>query len=106
MPIRDPSLTPESIRAAMAIPSTASMRGLKDGIGFARTPEAMAAVVAASSGEPAWPLGPVPDAPWIGAICPHDDFMYAGRSYRRALEGITAKTVIVIGTFHAWRKFE
>jgi AmmeMemoRadiSam system protein B len=106
MPIRDPELTPESIRIAMAIPSAGGMRGLKDGVGFARTPEQMAAVVAASSGEPAWPLGPVPDAPWIGAICPHDDFLYAGRSYRRALAGITAKTVIVVGTFHAWRKFE
>ena len=106
MPIRDPALTPESIRAAMAIPSTSSMRGLKDGVGFARTPEAMAAVVAAATGEPFWPLGPAPDAPWIGAICPHDDFLYAGRSYRRALAGITAKTVVIVGTFHGWRKFE
>jgi MEMO1 family protein len=106
MPIQDPALTPESIRATMAIPSTERMRGLKDGVGFARTPEAMAAVFAASSGVPTWTLGPAPEAPWAGAICPHDDFLYAGRVYRRALAGIQAKTVIVIGTFHGWRKFE
>ena len=106
MPLRDPALTPESIRAAMAIPSTDRVRGLKDGVGFATTAEAMAAVYEASSLAPKWTLGPAPPAPWIGAICPHDDLRYAGRTYRRALAGISARTVVLVGTFHGWRKFE
>jgi AmmeMemoRadiSam system protein B len=99
-------LSPEAIRARMAIPSTDRMRGLKDGGGFATTPEAMAAVVAASSLPPhPAPLGPSSAGPVVGAICPHDDFLYAGRVYRRALEHITAKTVVIVGTFHGYRGF-
>jgi len=100
------ALSPEVIRAAMAIPSTDRMRGLKDGIGFPTTPEAMAAVYAASAlpPEPA-PFGPAPLGPAIGAIAPHDDSLYAGRVLRRALERIEANTVVIIGTFHRFREF-
>jgi AmmeMemoRadiSam system protein B len=99
-----PALSPEEIRAAMAIPSTDRMRGLKDGIGFPVTPEAMAAVYAASTlpPQPA-PFGPAPLGPAVGAIAPHDDFLYAGRVLRRALERIEANTVVIVGTFHRYR---
>jgi len=98
--------SPEEISAAMAISSTHRMRGLKDGIGFPTTAEAMAAVYAASAlpPEPA-PFGPVPLGPAIGAIAPHDDFLYAGRVLRRALERIEANTVVIVGTFHRYRDF-
>ena len=100
------ALSPEEIRTAMAIPSTDRMRGLKDGIGFPTTPEAMAAVYAASAlpPQPA-PFGPSPSGPVIGAIAPHDDYLYAGRVLRRALESIEAKTVVIVGTFHHYRDF-
>jgi len=101
------ALSPEVIRAAMAIPSTDRMRGLKDGIGFPTTPEAMAAVYAASAlpPEPA-PFGPAPLGPAVGAIAPHDDYLYAGRVLRRALERIEANTVVIVGTFHRYRDFQ
>jgi AmmeMemoRadiSam system protein B len=64
----------------------------------------MAAVNVTSAPAPA-SIGPEPDGPIVGAICPHDDFVYAGRVYRRALERIIAKTVVVVGTHHGYRKF-
>jgi AmmeMemoRadiSam system protein B len=103
-------LTSEAIRSGMAIPSEDGLRGQKDGIGFARDAATMAAVYEAAALPPVLAaLGPEPgpdDGPILGAICPHDDYLYAGRVYRRALERITAKTVIVIGVFHAYRKFD
>jgi AmmeMemoRadiSam system protein B len=99
--------SPEEICAAMAIPSTDRMRGLKDGIGFPTTPEAMAAVYAASALPPQpSPFGPAPLGPAVGAIAPHDDYLYAGRVLRRALERIEANTVVIVGTFHRYRDFQ
>src|SRR5205814_8125964 len=50
-------------------------------------------------------LGPAP-APGVAAvICPHDDFSFAGRVYRRVLPLVTARTVVLIGVFHGYRKF-
>jgi AmmeMemoRadiSam system protein B len=39
-------------------------------------------------------------------ISPHDDYIYAGRIYRRVLPLITAKTVVLIGVFHRYRTFQ
>jgi AmmeMemoRadiSam system protein B len=41
-----------------------------------------------------------------GAVCPHDDVLYAGRVYRGVLPLVTAKTVVVVGVFHRFRKFD
>ncbi|HVP38933.1 MAG TPA: AmmeMemoRadiSam system protein B, partial [Candidatus Saccharimonadales bacterium] len=50
-------------------------------------------------------LGPAP-APGVAAvICPHDDFSFAGRVYRRVLPLITARTVVLFGVFHGYRRF-
>jgi AmmeMemoRadiSam system protein B len=78
-----------------------------DGIGFALRAEQMARVweLSASPPEPE-ALSPSP-APGVAAvISPHDDFIYAGRIYRRVLPLITAKTVVLIGVFHRYRKFQ
>jgi len=37
---------------------------------------------------------------WKAAICPHDDYTYAGRMYPLSLENIKAKTVIILGVAH------
>src|SRR5262249_34927071 len=45
-------------------------------------------------------------APGVAAvICPHDDFSFAGRVYRRVMPLVTARTVVVMGVFHGYRRF-
>ncbi|MFA5848355.1 MAG: AmmeMemoRadiSam system protein B [Bacteroidales bacterium] len=39
------------------------------------------------------------------AICPHDDYAYAGGLYAKTLAGIKAQTVILIGVAHKAKKF-
>lgn len=109
----------------MGIPSNPELRGQRDACGFASTAEAMAAVYecsggavpgAGSPGGFAPPLstailgearGPEPRGTGlpIGALSPHDDYLYAGRVYRSVLPAIRAKTVIVLGVFHKYRLF-
>lgn len=99
-----PSL--EEVRRAMAVPSTDGLRGQQDGVGFALTAEQMAQVAAFSrEGPPPEGFGCSPKGTVLGALCPHDDYLYASRMYRTALGPITAKTVIVLGVFHKWRAF-
>lgn len=42
---------------------------------------------------------------WKAAICPHDDYKYAGRLYYESLKGINANTIILIGVAHRARNF-
>lgn len=99
--------TLEEVRKEMAIPSTGDVRGQLDGVGFARTAEQMKRVFDLS-GTPPLPdrLGPSPAPGVAGAVCPHDDYLYAGRVYREVLPFVTAKTVVVVGVFHRFRKFD
>jgi len=101
---RAPSL--EETRASMGIPSTDRLRGQRDAVGFASTPEQMRKTWDLSAEGPAPDrLGPSPPPGVIGALSPHDDYLYAGRVYRAVLPLVTAKTVIVIGVFHQYRKY-
>lgn len=43
---------------------------------------------------------------WKAAICPHDDYKYAGRLYYESLKGINANTIILIGVAHRARNFQ
>ncbi len=99
--------TLEQVRADMNIPSrTLDLRGQRDSVGFASTAEQMAKVWELSTSPPRPDsLGPVP-APGVAAvICPHDDYLYAGRVYRQVLPLVTAKTVVLVGVFHRYRRF-
>ncbi len=99
--------TLEETRKEMGIPSQSlALRGQRDSIGFAWSAEQMAKVWELSASPPApESFGKVP-APGVAAvICPHDDYLYAGRVYRQVLPLITAKTVILIGVFHRYRRF-
>lgn len=98
----------EEVRRQMGIPSSGDVRGQLDTVGYASTPEAMAK---------AWDLsakGPAPEsfgerdpAPGVlGVIGPHDDYVYAARAYRKVFPLVTAKTVVVVGVFHKYRRFE
>lgn len=99
--------TLEEVRSQMGIPSSGDVRGQRDAVGYASTAEGMAK---------AWELsaqGPMPEslggkmAPGvIGVIGPHDDYIYAARVYREVFPLVTAKTVVIVGVFHRYRKFE
>jgi AmmeMemoRadiSam system protein B len=104
-----PSGTPptlEEVRKGMAIPSHDETRGQLDAVGYASTAEQMAKVWELSATPPApEKLGEPPSPGVAGAICPHDDYIYAGRVYRQVLPLVTAKTVILVGVFHRYRRF-
>ena len=99
--------TLEEVRKDMGIRSGDEVRGQRDAIGYATKAEAMAKV---------WELsaqGPMPESfgakvepGVIGVIGPHDDYIYAARTYRQIFPLVTAKTVVIVGVFHRYRRFE
>jgi len=104
-PTSPPTL--EQVRADMNIPSLSlDLRGQRDSVGFASRTEQMARAWELSATPPAPDsFGPLP-APGVAAvICPHDDYLYAGRIYRRVLPLVTARTVVLVGVFHRYRRF-
>lgn len=106
IPAPAPPPSAAEVRAEMGIPSTAELRGQRDAVGFASTPAQMAAVWEKSG--PLLPderLQPPPAAGVAGAICAHDDYLYAGRVYKAVLPLVTARTVVLVGVFHTWRRF-
>lgn len=106
-PSAAPPPDPAAVRAAMGIPSRgAELRGQRDTVGFASTAAQMARAWELAGGEPApEALGPPPPPGVAGAICPHDDYLYAGRVERRVAELVTARTVVLVGVFHGYRRF-
>src|SRR6185436_7809507 len=111
---RPPSSTPlgtrptlEEVRKNMALPSRGTVRGRIDSTGYAFTAEQMAkawdrSAVAAPAPD-SFGVVPSPGAALI--ICPHDDFSFAGRVYRRVIPLVTARTVVLVGVFHRYRRF-
>jgi MEMO1 family protein len=100
-----PSL--DEVRKEMGTPSTGEVRGQRDTVGYAATREAMAKVWEASAQPPAPPsFGNTVAAGVYGAIGPHDDYIYTARVYREIFPLVTAKTVVIVGVFHRYRKFE
>ena len=97
----------EEVRNEMGIRSSDEVRGQRDAVGYATRADAMAKV---------WELsaqGPMPDSfaakvepGVIGVIGPHDDYIYAARTYREIFPLVTAKTVVIVGVFHRYRRFE
>jgi AmmeMemoRadiSam system protein B len=63
-----------------------------------------------------WDLSAQPPAPpsfgnraapgVLGVIGPHDDYIYTARVYREIFPLVTSKTVVIVGVFHRYRKFE
>lgn len=93
-------------RKEMGIPSTDEVRGQLDGVGYASKPEAMAKVWALAAEPPAPPsLGGAPAPGVMGVIGPHDDYVYAARVDREIYPLVTAKTVVIVGVFHRYRRF-
>lgn len=98
--------TLSDVRKGMAIPSSGDVRGQQDGVGFATTAAQMARTWELSGTPPApETLGEAPPPGVLGVVCPHDDYLYAGRVYRKVLPLVTAKTVVLVGVFHKYRAF-
>ena len=101
-----PRPTLGEVRKGMGIPSTDEVRGQQDAIGFASRADQMTRVWEWSA-QPPLPeaFGPRPAPGVLGAICPHDDYLFAGRVYRQVLPLLTARTVVLVGVFHKYRRF-
>ncbi len=96
----------DSVRRAMAIPSRDGVRGRIDSTGYALHAAQMARVWELSALPPAPDsLGPAPRPGVAAVLCPHDDFSFAGRVYRRVLPLLTARTVVLVGVFHGYWRF-
>lgn len=109
LPLASPAAPPTlaEVRREMAIPSTDQVRGQLDGVGFPTTAAQMAKVFELSAAPPAPErLGEAPPAGVAGAIGPHDDVVYAGRVYRGTFPLVTARTVVLVGVFHRFRRFD
>ncbi len=98
--------TLEEVRKGMGTASAGEVRGQRDTVGYATTPEAMAKVWALSTQGPApQSFGAKVPPGVLGVIGPHDDYIYSARVYRRVFPLVTAKTVVIVGVFHGYRKF-
>jgi MEMO1 family protein len=106
-PPQDAPPTLEEVRKGMGIPSQGTdLRGQQDAVGYASRPDQMAKVWdLAAAPPPPERLGDLPSPGVAGILCPHDDYLYAGRVYRQVIPLVTAKRVILVGVFHKYRKF-
>ena len=94
------------VRLAMGIPSAGDVRGQQDIVGFASTAAQMARTWELSAAAPLpESLGRAPSGLVAAVICPHDDYLYAGRAYRQVLPLLKAKTIVLVGVFHKYRAF-
>jgi AmmeMemoRadiSam system protein B len=99
-----PSL--EETRSSMGVPSAGDVRGQKDTLGFASRADQMAKVWELSGASPApESLGPKPSPGVAAIICPHDDYICAGRVYREVIPLVKARTVLLVGVFHKYRRY-
>jgi AmmeMemoRadiSam system protein B len=97
---------------AVPVKPDGGLRGLADTVGFASTAGQMDSVVAQCRvlaapqnevvlAENGW----ADDTVFSAAVCPHDDYAYAGRLYALLMPHIHARTVILFGVFHKARVF-
>jgi len=104
-PVVAPSL--EQVRSEMDIPTRDPVtRGQRDAVGFASRGDQMARAWELSATPPApTALGAAPAPGVLGIICPHDDYLYAARVYRSVIPLVTARTIVLVGVFHRYRRF-
>jgi AmmeMemoRadiSam system protein B len=80
-----------------ALNQKASVRQLVDTVGFAQYTWQMDSIMA-RLGRTGW--NKTEGLPWRLAICPHDDYAYAGKLYPEILSNIKATNLILIGVAH------
>jgi AmmeMemoRadiSam system protein B len=105
--------TPQELLDAVGIPPSDGGRGQMDTVGFATNSEQMYGVVAQAMALAA----PRQDAlraeqgwgdrtAFTAAVCPHDDYSYAGRLYALLMPYLKSDTVILFGVFHKARVWD
>ncbi len=77
-------------------------RNFKDTIGFAKYAYQMDSIIVRMKYDEV----KTDSNEWKLSICPHDDYVYVGNLYPKALKGIKAKTVILFGVAHKAKKFD
>ena len=102
----------KELLAAVGIPSGKGLRGQADTVGFVTSAVQMDSVLAQARALAAprraelfAQHGWTDETAFAAAVCPHDDYYYAGRFYALLLPHIHAKTVIIFGVFHKARAF-
>jgi len=85
---------------------TGTVRTPLDSIGYATSPEELEWIVrlAGESEKPTSTEAETPDGSMIGAVCPHDDYLYAGPVYVEVMKRVKAPVVIIFGVCHAARR--
>jgi AmmeMemoRadiSam system protein B len=97
----------DRVLTRITVPSTATMRGLVDVVGFPQTAEQMTFIgdlcekleqpqIAANQKR----YGLSPDTRLAAGWCPHDDYALAGRVYAHVARYMKAKTIILVGNAH------
>lgn len=86
------------------VPSTPTVRGLKDTVGFAVSARQMDLVVKLSEQAEKDKLAAKPA--FIAAISPHDDYIYAGPVYIHIYPHLKAKRVVIFGVSHYARRWK
>jgi AmmeMemoRadiSam system protein B len=97
----------------VGLKSHGDQRGQMDTVGFAVRAEQMDRVIAQCR-EKAQPRAKELDSlydwddqtTFAAAVCPHDDYHYAGRLYQLLIPRVRAKRVVLLGVFHKARVFE
>ena len=88
-----------------------SLRMQKDTVGYATRPDQVEAFIKLvdsleaprfASNAKAFPI--MKKRPMIGAICPHDDYLYAGRGYVHVMREVKAPRAILFGVSHTARR--
>lgn len=104
---------PRELLQAVGIPPSDGQRGQMDTVGFVTSAAQMDSVLAQCRAfaaprraELAEQDGWSDDTAFAAAVCPHDDYYYAGRLYSLVLPRVRAKTVILCGVFHQARVFD
>jgi len=98
---------------AVGIPSEGGLRGQADTVGFVTSAGQMDSVLAQCRdlasprraelfAEHGW----TDETTFAAAVCPHDDYYYAGRLYGLLLPHIRARIVILFGVFHRAQAFD
>lgn len=105
--------TVQELLDAVGIKPTDGQRGQMDVVGFVTTAAQMDAVLeqcrdlaAPREKELLAQYGWKKETPFFAAVCPHDDYYYAGRLYTLLMPHVRARTVILLGVFHKARVFD
>ncbi|WP_297093880.1 AmmeMemoRadiSam system protein B [uncultured Draconibacterium sp.] len=86
-----------------------NIRPVVDTVGFAHLDWQMDSIVSRIStqfGEELAETAQPENTVWRTAICPHDDYAYAGWLYPAVLKNLKAKTLIIFGVAHKARNFQ